>query len=109
VLLELGWAGVGISWLVFFKSLTHTALFPIQLCCPRTGAAGAGLGRAKESPGWSFLNRNRSPILLRFLFSYVGLGLVLLELGWAGIGISWLALFNPRTPYVFLFYSAILS
>jgi len=82
VLLELGWAGVGISWLVFFKSLTHTALFPIQLCCPRTGAAGAGLGRAKESPGWSFLNRNRSPILLRFLFSYVVLGLVLLELGW---------------------------
>jgi hypothetical protein len=32
-------------------------------------------------------------MLLPFRFSYVVLGLVLLELGWAGVGISWLALF----------------
>ncbi len=38
------------------------------------------------------------PICLPFLLSYVVLGLVLLELGWAGVGISWLALFHPRTP-----------
>jgi len=33
------------------------------------------------------------------------LGLVLLELGWAGVGISWLALFYPRTQHCSLPYS----
>ncbi len=43
--------------------------------------------------------------LALFLFSYVVLGLVLLELGWAGVGISWLALFYPRTQHCSLPYS----
>ncbi len=33
------------------------------------------------------------------LISYVVLGLVLLELGWAGVGISWLALFYLRNQF----------
>jgi hypothetical protein len=87
VVLELGWAGVGISWLVLFKSHTHTAPFPILICCsPRTDAAGAGLGGRRNLLDGSLLPAH--PIYLPFLLSYVVLGLVLLELGWAGIGIS---------------------
>jgi hypothetical protein len=55
------------------------------------GAAGAGLGGRRNLLAGPLLPAH--PICLPFLLSYAVLGLVLLELGWAGVGISWLALF----------------
>jgi hypothetical protein len=69
------------------------APFTNQLCCPRTGAAGAGLGGHRNLLVGPLLYPYTDVLWHPVLISYVVLGLVLLELGWAGVGISWLALF----------------